>query len=95
MSKNKECDHNHEHGGSGLMMGVMIGAGLAMLFTTEKGRKILRELSEEGFSKLGEYVDLEGVDSSPDTESFDEVEETEEVAKPPKRKRLFRGIRKK
>jgi len=75
------------------MMGAMIGAGLTLLFTTEKGRKILRELSEEGFSKLGEYVDLEEMGLKDDT--FDEVEETELEEKAPKKRRLFRGVRKK
>jgi hypothetical protein len=94
MAKDKECNHNHNHGGNGFMMGAMIGAGLTLLFTTEKGRKILRELSEEGFSKLGEYVDLEEMGLK-DNESFHEVEETEIEEKTPKKRRIFRGVRKK
>lgn len=41
--------------GNGLIVGMIFGAILVLLFTTKKGRKILRLLSEEGFEKVKDW----------------------------------------
>lgn len=44
--------------GNGLLVGIVLGALLVLLFTTKKGRRILRILSEDGFDK---FKGLEGL----------------------------------
>lgn len=48
----------------GFILGVIIGGGIALLFTTKKGNKILKVVSEEGFEGLSKLIDdaSEGVD---------------------------------
>ena len=41
--------------GNGVVVGVVMGVILTLLFTTKKGRKILRILSEEGFEKVKKW----------------------------------------
>lgn len=48
--------HNEHHGGNGFLIGVIVGVILTLLFTTAKGRKIFRMLSDEGLDK---FADLE------------------------------------
>jgi len=47
----------HQGGGfsNGLFVGIILGAVLVLLFTTRKGRKILRMLSAEGFDKVKDW----------------------------------------
>ena len=54
-------NNNHHSGNgfmSGLFWGLIIGAGLALLFSTKKGRKILKALTENGFEGIAELEDL-------------------------------------
>jgi len=41
----------------GFLLGVIIGGGIALLFTTKKGNKILKAVSEEGFEGLSKLID--------------------------------------
>ncbi|EKD86258.1 MAG: hypothetical protein ACD_37C00387G0001 [uncultured bacterium] len=49
----------------GFLLGVIIGGGIALLFTTKKGNKILKAVSEEGFEGLSKLIDdaSQGVDN--------------------------------
>lgn len=56
-------EEREQHGigfSNGFLFGLIVGVVLALLFSTKKGRAILRELTEEGkdkFSGLREYLD--------------------------------------
>ncbi len=91
MAHNNSSKHAGHGGGGSFGLGVLIGAGLVLLLTTEKGRKILKEVSEEGLSKIGEFLEegVEGIEDAGEMSPEDELEEDPQ----PKRKRLFRGIR--
>ena len=60
-----------QHGGgfsNGLFVGIILGAVLVLLFTTRKGRKILRMLSDEGFDKVKDWEKIMGeIDFDPST----------------------------
>ncbi|MBI4080262.1 MAG: YtxH domain-containing protein [Candidatus Levybacteria bacterium] len=43
---------------SGFLIGVVVGIGLALLFTTKKGRKVLKVLTDEGFSRFSKWEDV-------------------------------------
>lgn len=52
-------DNKHAHGGgNGFLFGVLIGILIALLFTTKKGRKILKNLTDEGMDKFTSLEDL-------------------------------------
>lgn len=100
MDKNKYNYPPQHTSGNGFLLGLIVGVILTLLFTTSKGRKILRELSENGFDAINDRLkDFEGFD-----ENVEEMEEKPsskhssplhletEVVRSPGR-RLFRGIR--
>ena len=78
---NKE---NH-HGGNGFIFGVIVGVAIALLFTTKRGRKVLRVMTdkaEKGFkekvSEVEEVLEeeLEGNDFVANMEVEPEVTQT-------------------
>lgn len=82
-------DENKSHASGGFLFGVVVGAILALLFTTKKGRQILRMLTDEGLNKFADLEDLlqekvHDMQDSTSTEDSDYVapEEREEVVKP-------------
>lgn len=93
MDKKHNCrDH---HGGNGFLLGVIVGALLVFLLGTDRGRRILKELSENGLEALENLQDFDEVDEY--TED-DEVTNQASPARPSPVKntarRLFRGIKK-
>lgn len=58
---------------SGFLIGVVVGIGLALLFTTKKGRKILKVLTDEGFSRFSKWEDAMGNIPEDDEEFVEEV----------------------
>src|SRR5438309_823964 len=56
--------HNPHGGGNGFILGVIVGVVITLLFTTNRGRKVLRVLTEKGFER---FSDLQ--------QAFDEEEE--------------------
>lgn len=74
-------DTQQKHGNTmnTFLLGALIGGGLVLLFTTDKGRKLLRSLTENGLDNitdLGEnlvkkYIPL-------DEEDLEEKQESEE-----------------
>lgn len=71
-------NHNTSNGwSSGFLFGLLVGVALALLFTTKKGRRILKVLTDEGMHKLSQWEDL--VEKLP--ENMDpEVREVEDEA---------------
>lgn len=60
-------DHHHSNGPgfiNGLIVGMLIGAGLVFFLGTKRGKELVDELKEEGSSFLDDFIEL-----------FDEVEE--------------------
>lgn len=89
---------------SGFLLGALIGAAIALLFTTKKGKKILKAISEEGegkissiLNKLEDSVDLED-ESLEDAETEIAVPKREIAKKvivqekPKTGRRFFRGV---
>ena len=60
---NKEgcsCKNSHSPiSQNSFLWGLIVGGLIVFLLVTKKGRRILKAISEEGFEKLGEYVDIE------------------------------------
>lgn len=87
---------------NGFIVGLIIGAAAVFLFGTEKGKKILKTISDEGLEKLSDLIEESelGEDILEEVEPVDEVVEEPEIKteektekKSPK-KRFFRRVRK-
>ena len=57
----------------GFILGLIIGVVVTLLFTTKKGRQILRTLTEEGLSKFSEVEDI--IQAMENEAGYDDVEE--------------------
>ncbi|MBI4084366.1 MAG: YtxH domain-containing protein [Candidatus Levybacteria bacterium] len=49
--ENNQKQHQ-SHFGTAFVLGLVIGAGIALLFATKKGRRILKALTEEGLDNI-------------------------------------------
>lgn len=70
-------NHNGNGLGSGFLLGVVVGVIITLLFTTKKGREIVKELTEKGldkFSTLQDILDENLVDEEFEEEGDDYVE---------------------
>ena len=54
-----ENKNNGGKGRNGFLWGLLIGAVLTTFLTTQKGRRILREVVELGFELLEDFIDRE------------------------------------
>lgn len=58
MTETKEHRHHEKqqqpHFFNGFLVGLILGFGLALLFTTKKGRKMIKALTEEGLDSISE-----------------------------------------
>lgn len=51
--------HDHHHGsGNGFLLGFLLGVLVTLLFTTKKGREVLRLLTEKGLEKFSDLEDV-------------------------------------
>lgn len=57
MEENKK---QHSGFGTAFLLGLVIGASLALLFATKRGRRILKALSEGGLDKLDNLQEMKG-----------------------------------
>lgn len=86
--------------------GMLVGGALVLMLATNKGRKLLKEITEGGIEGLEEYIDLDKVreitkeftDSESDEEKFskkmkEEIEDTPPLQKV-KRPKFFKRSRK-
>src|SRR3990167_9649043 len=62
----------------GFLFGLIVGGGLALLFTTKKGNKILKVVSEEGFEGLNKFIEeaSESVDEYVEKKAVEPEEES-------------------
>ncbi len=51
-------EHKHNNSSGGFLFGILVGVAITLLFTTKKGRKILKTLTDEGFDKISGLEDL-------------------------------------
>lgn len=70
-------EHHHDKKGSGggingFLLGVIVGVVVTLLFTTKKGRHIIKTLTDEGMNKFSELEEL-----MQDMKEYDEEEEGE------------------
>lgn len=87
---------------SGFVWGLLIGAAIGSLISTEKGRRIIKELSEHGLDSIENLMDIDeireamdnGIAKGKDILNIDGKEGKEEVIVVKKKPRLFRGIKK-
>jgi len=97
--------HDHHHGGgfgNGFLLGLIVGAALVFFLFTEKGKKLLKIISEEGLAGVEEFKEL--LDIEDEEEIYEDIPHvkptkilvrTEEavVEKVSKgAKRFFRGV---
>lgn len=92
---------NENKNNSGFVWGLLIGAAIGSLISTEKGRRIIKELSEHGLESIENLMDIDEIKEAMDNgiekgKEFLNVEEKEESAEivVKKKPRLFRGIKK-
>jgi len=71
----------HSGHGNGFLFGVIVGVVITLLFSTKKGREILRDVSEKGIEKLS---DLEKLTKEYEGKDFleDELLEEDDYVKP-------------
>jgi gas vesicle protein len=57
---NEHHPHHAENGGfiNGLVLGIVIGVAVALLFSTKKGKKLLKVLTDEGLEKISGLEDI-------------------------------------
>ena len=56
-------DNNNHQGGkfiNGFLLGLIIGAGVVFLFGTKKGKRLLKNLSEDGFGNITDILEQAG-----------------------------------
>jgi len=91
---------NENKNNSGFVWGLLIGAAIGSLISTEKGRRIIKELSEHGLESIENLMDIDEIKEAMDNgiekgKEFLNVEEKEEVVVVKKKPRFFKGIGKK
>jgi len=76
----------------GFFLGLIVGVVVTLLFTTRKGRQIVRTLTEEGLHKFSEVEDIlhamedeAGYDDVGEVDSADLAEEHAVVPQPPEK----------
>lgn len=48
---------NKDNGGGGFLFGLIVGGAVVFLLGTDKGRKILKAVTEEGFEGLSDIIE--------------------------------------
>ena len=101
---NKEhLPQHHGSGGfmNGLILGILIGAGLIFLFGTKRGKQVLKAITENGVESLSDLTEILQNTEFEDEEEFAEDGEVipskkVETRKPSvvrSTKRFFRGVK--
>lgn len=74
--------NNHNGNSSnGFVLGLLIGGAIVFLVGTDKGRKILKAITEEGFSELSEIIERaeEKIEEEMEEEEASPIKEKERV----------------
>ncbi|HVF69339.1 MAG TPA: YtxH domain-containing protein [Xanthomonadales bacterium] len=79
-------ENNHDHNGNGFMLGVFLGSIATLLFTTKKGREIVKDMTEQGLEKFSELQD--NIDKAVVTEEVEENDYIEPVDRPDQPKEI-------
>lgn len=84
-------DHQEKHhhsSGNGFMLGVIVGVLLTLLFTTKRGREILKEMTDKGIEKWSELEKL-SKELQEEELSSEEVEvDPQDYVKPEEKKEI-------
>ena len=72
-----ETKHD-KHGGNAFFWGLIIGAFLATLLTTKRGRQILRELTNLGLELFEDFVEERTKPKTSGDNTISEIEDIEE-----------------
>jgi hypothetical protein len=97
MNNNDKAGNNSS---GGFLLGVLVGAAIVFLLGTEKGKRILKIISEKGVNNISNMLEeagrSAGLDEIAEEESEVSLEENlttkENAEDKPKVKRFFRGI---
>lgn len=101
-----ENHHNHHSNGfmNGFLFGAIIGAALVFFLFTDKGKKLLKTITEEGMEEFSNLKDLVEDEMNDEDEEYEdsplppvphrsEHSRVEPLHTPGKAKRFFRGIK--
>lgn len=50
-------NNNHNQNSNGFLLGLIIGGVATLLFTTKKGREIVKDLTEQGIERISDFQD--------------------------------------
>ena len=78
---------------NGFLLGALVGAGVVFFLGTEKGKKLLKAISEEGAENISSILEAAQKFENPDEMDDEDVPGPIEAVKP-KVKRFFRGVSK-
>jgi gas vesicle protein len=96
-------EQRNGHFSSGFLLGAIIGAALVFLLATERGKKILKLITDEGLKNISDLIEENELDGDEILEEVEPVEEapeepkdleSEEPAKKSTKKRFFRRVKK-
>ncbi len=54
---------SEKHGPNGFMLGLIIGGAVGALVSTQKGRKILKDLADYGLDYIGKTISMEDIET--------------------------------
>lgn len=80
--------------GSVFLAGVVVGVLVTLLFTTKKGRKILKNLKDQGMEMLEQMADATPDDLAEDAFPQDGIDDEIPEKNTPARKGMLRNLRK-
>lgn len=85
MEHDRRHDQNSGNSLHTFLLGVLIGVAITLLFTTKKGRRILKTLTDEGMDKISKWEDILYKAQTQPVEDADEMMDGEDyVATTPK-----------
>lgn len=90
--------NEHKSGSNAFLWGLIIGGLLVYLFTTKRGKKILKQLSEVGLEALDNISNVEGTDEYVDEDMEEVPNETPEETSTNENgdsrpRRFFKGVK--
>ena len=91
----ESSNHNDSKFLNGLLLGAILGAGAVFLLGTQKGKKLLKAISDEGLENISELLHHEEERKAESTGESKPNVPLSEPDKKPLIRRFFRGIGKK
>lgn len=88
-------EHKGGHFSSGFILGTIVGAAIVFLLATEKGKKVLKVISDEGLKNLSDLIEESELEEDEILEEVvEEPKDLENSESPKPKKRFFRRVRK-